>query len=88
MQAEGAGEGRGAGSSHHVAARALSQLQGCPAAFLEANSDGWRVQSIFRTMGSIHLFVKKIVWGAVLLIFLQRNRSTLPAINEVIFLLF
>lgn len=60
VQAEGAWEGRSAGSSHRIpaslAARALPQLQGWPAAFLGASSEGWRVWDIFRTMGSIHLF--------------------------------
>lgn len=80
-QAEGVGEGCSTGSSHHVpaslAACALPQLQRCPAAFLGASSEGWRVQSIFRTMVSIHLFLKKNFWGIVLLIFLQREMQVL-----------
>lgn len=60
VEAEGVGEGHGAGSSPRVpaslAARALLQLQAHPAASLAASSEAWRVQAIFRTVGSIHLF--------------------------------
>lgn len=88
-QAEGVGEGCSTGSNHHVPASlsacAFLQLQRCPAAFLGASSEF----SLFLGLWSPFIYFLKNCLGHSTSPFSAKiNASSLPIINEVIFLLF